>query len=235
MSLHHREVQKNSKNARFARFFEKAAFKAAMKNKIKSKKVAKTGLSRGKDTILNRRRRACHGEAGASVDTATPFMATNSSGKSSGCKPKKQRRQVGHWCLKHAAKKRKRMLGITTSIRVAFSDFEARRLLRRSARHRRQRAPGTGPMLVPSQPRYQAYLLLKPEIDLCIPDFLSRSVRYQSISHRTDRTVLSGNRFAAFEVSAVRGPLNPLPLSLPALQLLASEMLNSLLANPFGV
>jgi len=43
--------------------------------------------------------------------------------------------------------------------------------------------------------------------------------------------MLSGNRFAAFEVSAVRGPLNPLQLSLPAVQLPASEMLNSLPAN----
>src|SRR6476646_3782018 len=33
--------------------------------------------------------------------------------------------------------------GITTSIRAAGSDFEARRLLRQSASHRRQRAPGT--------------------------------------------------------------------------------------------
>src|SRR5947209_18183738 len=78
------------------------------------------------------------------------------------------------------------------SIRAASSDFEARRLLRQSARHRRERAPGTGPMLVPSLQRYQAYPLSKPRIDLCAPDLLSRSVRYQSISHRTDRTVLSG-------------------------------------------
>src|SRR5438552_7451579 len=78
------------------------------------------------------------------------------------------------------------------SIRAVSSDFEARRLLRQSARHQRQRVPGTGPMLVPSLQRYQAYPLSKPGIDLCTPDFLSRSVRYQSISHRTDRTVLSG-------------------------------------------
>src|SRR5438552_1055278 len=78
------------------------------------------------------------------------------------------------------------------SIRAAASDFEAWRLLPQSARHQRQRAPGTGPMLVPSLQRYQACPLSKPGIDLCTPDFLSRSVRYQSISHRTDRTVLSG-------------------------------------------
>ena len=64
------------------------------------------------------------------------------------------------------------------SIRAASSDFEARRLLRQSARHRRERAPGTGPMLVPSLQRYQACPLSKPRIDLCTPDFLSRSVRY---------------------------------------------------------
>src|SRR5207245_10971120 len=78
------------------------------------------------------------------------------------------------------------------SIRAASLDFEARRLLRQSARHRRERAPGTGPMLVPSLQRYQADLLSKPRIDLCTLDFLSRSVRYQSISHRTDRTLFLG-------------------------------------------
>ena len=57
------------------------------------------------------------------------------------------------------------------SIRAASSDFEARRLLRQSARHRRERAPGTGPMLVPSLQRYQAYPLSKPGIDLCTLDF----------------------------------------------------------------
>src|SRR5206468_6754708 len=67
------------------------------------------------------------------------------------------------------------------SIRAASSDFEARRLLRQSARHRRQRAPRTGPMLVPSLQRYQAFPLSKAGIDLCIPDFLSRSARYQSM------------------------------------------------------
>src|SRR5436309_15146790 len=80
----------------------------------------------------------------------------------------------------------------TESIRDVSSDFEARRLLRRSARHRRERAPGTDPMLVLSLQRYRAYPLSKPGIDPCTLDFLSRSVRYQSISHRTDRTVLSG-------------------------------------------
>jgi hypothetical protein len=54
---------------------------------------------------------------------------------------------------------------ITTSIRVASSDFETRRLLRQSARHQRERVPGTGPMLVPSQPRYQGYPLSKPGIE----------------------------------------------------------------------
>src|SRR5215831_20221153 len=77
------------------------------------------------------------------------------------------------------------------TIRAAPSDFEARRLLRQIARHRRERAPGTGPMLVPSLQRYQACPLSKPGIDLCTPDFLSRSARYQPISQRTDRTVLS--------------------------------------------
>jgi hypothetical protein len=43
--------------------------------------------------------------------------------------------------------------GTSTSIRAASSDFEARRLLRQSVRHQRQRAPGTGPMLVPSLQR----------------------------------------------------------------------------------
>ena len=81
---------------------------------------------------------------------------------------------------------------ITTSIRAASSDFEARRLLRQSARHQRQRAPGTGPMLFLSLLAYQAGRLSKPGIFLCTPDFLSRSVRYQSISHRRDRTVFSG-------------------------------------------
>ena len=65
------------------------------------------------------------------------------------------------------------------SIRAASSDFETRRLLRQSARHRRERAPGTDPMLVPSLHWYQAYPLSKPGIDLCTPDFLSRSVRYR--------------------------------------------------------
>jgi hypothetical protein len=60
----------------------------------------------------------------------------------------------------------------------SISDFEARRLLRQNARHRRERAPGTGPMLVSSLRRYQAVPLSKPGIDLCTPDFLSRSVRY---------------------------------------------------------
>src|SRR5205807_5152105 len=50
------------------------------------------------------------------------------------------------------------------SIRAASSDFEARRLLRQNARHRRQRAPGTGPMLVPSLQRYQACPLSKPGV-----------------------------------------------------------------------
>src|SRR6266436_8542208 len=50
------------------------------------------------------------------------------------------------------------------SIRAAPSDFEARRLLRRSERHRRQRAPDTGPMLVPSLQRYQACPLSKPSV-----------------------------------------------------------------------
>src|SRR5213596_1638112 len=77
------------------------------------------------------------------------------------------------------------------TIRGASSDFEARRLLRQSARHRQERAPGPGPMLVPLLQRYQAYPLSKPGIDLCTLDFLSRSVRYQSISHRTDRMALS--------------------------------------------
>ncbi len=39
-------------------------------------------------------------------------------------------------------------------------------------------------MLVPSLQRYQACPLSKSGIDLCTPDFLSRSVRYQSIEHR---------------------------------------------------
>src|SRR5205807_441230 len=65
--------------------------------------------------------------------------------------------------------------GRTTSIRAAASDFEARRLLRQSARHRRERAPGTGPMLVPSLQWYQACPLSKRGIDLCTPDFRSRS------------------------------------------------------------
>ena len=68
--------------------------------------------------------------------------------------------------------------GITTSMRAAPSDFEVRRLLRKTARHRRERAPGTGSMLVPSLQRYQACPLSKPGIDLCTPDFRSRSVRY---------------------------------------------------------
>jgi hypothetical protein len=58
------------------------------------------------------------------------------------------------------------------TIRAAGSDFEARRLLRQSARHQRQRAPGTGPMLVSSVPRYRASPLSKPGIDLCTPRFL---------------------------------------------------------------
>src|SRR4029453_1742718 len=66
---------------------------------------------------------------------------------------------------------------LPTSIRAASSDFEARRLLRQSARHQRQRAPGIGPMPVPSLQWYQAYSLSKPGIDLCTPDFLSRPVR----------------------------------------------------------
>src|SRR5438552_5368606 len=37
---------------------------------------------------------------------------------------------------------------------------------------------------VPSLQRYQACPLSNPGIDLCTLDFLSRSVRYQSISHR---------------------------------------------------
>ena len=47
-------------------------------------------------------------------------------------------------------------------------------------------------MLVPSLQRYQACPLSKPGIDVGTLDFLSRSVRYQSISHRTDRTVTFG-------------------------------------------
>ena len=53
-----------------------------------------------------------------------------------------------------------------TSIRAASSDFEARRLVAQSARHRRQRAPGTGPMLVPSLQRYQAYPVSMPKIGI---------------------------------------------------------------------
>src|SRR6266516_8163364 len=79
--------------------------------------------------------------------------------------------------------------GITTSIRAAASDFEARRLLRQSARHRRERAPGRGPMLVPSLQRYRACPLSKPGIDLCTLDFLSRSVRYQSVLREEDQIV----------------------------------------------
>jgi len=45
-------------------------------------------------------------------------------------------------------------------------------------------------MLVPSLQGYQAYPLSTPGSELCTPAFLSRSVRYQSISHWTDRTVL---------------------------------------------
>src|SRR5439155_26992528 len=52
------------------------------------------------------------------------------------------------------------------SIRATASDFEARRLLRKTARHQRQRALGTGPMLVPSLQRYQVCPLSKPGIDL---------------------------------------------------------------------
>jgi len=66
--------------------------------------------------------------------------------------------------------------GIRTSIRGASSDFETRPLLRQNASHRRRRAPGTGPMLFLSLPRYQACPLLNPGIFLCTPDFLSRSV-----------------------------------------------------------
>ena len=36
--------------------------------------------------------------------------------------------------------------------------------------------------------------------DLCAPDFLSRSVRYQSISERTDRTALGQLNFATVSV-----------------------------------
>jgi hypothetical protein len=55
----------------------------------------------------------------------------------------------------------------------SFLDFGARRLLPQSARHQRERAPGTAPMLVPSLQRYQAYPLSKPEIDLFTPDFVA--------------------------------------------------------------
>jgi len=96
----------------FPRFLKKAAFKAAMKNEKKSKKVAKTGPSRGTDTIFNKTRRVCHAEVGASVDMAALFMATNSFQRSIGAKPEEQR-QIEHWRVKHAATKRKRMLGIT--------------------------------------------------------------------------------------------------------------------------
>ena len=58
-------------------------------------------------------------------------------------------------------------------------------------------------MLVPSLQRYQAYPLSKPGIDLCTPDFLSRSVRYQSISHRTDRTVTFGSQLNFATVSVI--------------------------------
>src|SRR5262249_32798133 len=68
--------------------------------------------------------------------------------------------------------------GTTKSIRAAPSDFGARRLLLQSARHRRQRAPGIDPTLVASLERYQACPLSKPGIDLCTPDFRSRSARY---------------------------------------------------------
>src|SRR2546423_14158961 len=92
------EVQKKiRKNADFGRFLEKSAFKAAMKHKRTSKKVAKTGPSQKTDTIFNGRRRACHAEIGASVDTATPFMARNSFPKSSVCKAEKRRKRTGHW------------------------------------------------------------------------------------------------------------------------------------------
>src|SRR4029453_13843624 len=67
---------------------------------------------------------------------------------------------------------------LPTSIRAASSDFEARRLLRQSARHQLQRAPGTGPRLVPSLQRFQACSLSKPGIDLGTPDFLARPVPY---------------------------------------------------------
>src|SRR5262249_32212760 len=77
------------------------------------------------------------------------------------------------------------------SIRAAASDFEGLRLLPQTARRQRERVPGTGPTLFPSPPGYQACPLSNPGIYPCIPDFLSRCVRYQPISHRTDRTAFS--------------------------------------------
>ena len=53
-------------------------------------------------------------------------------------------------------------------IPAASSDFEIRLLHRQSARHRRQRVPGTGLMLLPSLQVYQACPLSKPGIDLRI-------------------------------------------------------------------
>src|SRR2546429_858535 len=55
---------------------------------------------------------------------------------------------------------------------------EARCLPRQIARHRRERAPGPGAMLVPSLPRYPGCPLSNPGIYLCPPGILSRSVRY---------------------------------------------------------
>ena len=62
-----------------------------------------------------------------------------------------------------------------------------RRLLRKTARHRRERAPGTGPMLVPSLRRYQACPLSKPGIDLCTQPFALSTALVRNVNRRGRR------------------------------------------------
>jgi hypothetical protein len=110
--------------------------------------------------------------------------------------------------------------GITTSIRAAASDFEARRLLRQTARHRRERVPGTGPMLVPSLPRYQACPLSKPGIYLCAPELVDFGKCYTGITYSIK---------SAVKLIRLLHPVQPLGLSTPPVRNWSPLFLNRML------
>src|SRR5207245_6997397 len=83
------------------------------------------------------------------------------------------------------------------------SDFEVRRLLRKTARHRRERAPGTGLMLFLSLQRYQACPLSKPGVGFGFE--IASTVGPKRDAHRA----LESSLTALENVAAVAAILKP--------------------------